>query len=63
MKPATGSGPAPARPDLDQQSQHIRLGEMLDDTVAAEMQEGDAGQRDGRSLAGTPMNSSTCRRS
>jgi hypothetical protein len=46
LSPPPGSGWRRPGPDLNQQAQHIRLGETLDDTVAAEMQDGDAGQRD-----------------
>src|SRR5690348_8171279 len=50
--PPPGSGRRRHGPNLDKQAQHIRLGEPLDDTIAAEMQDGDAGQRDGRSARG-----------
>ena len=55
MKPAAGFRPAPARPQPDKQAQHIRLGETLDDMVAADMQDGDAGQRDGRIQGGATV--------
>jgi hypothetical protein len=35
-------------PDLYEQAQHVGLGEPLDDPVAAEVQDRDAGQRDRR---------------
>jgi hypothetical protein len=35
-----GSGWRGHRPHLDQQAQHVRLGEALDDPVAAEVQDG-----------------------
>src|SRR5690242_8997152 len=50
--PPPGSGRRRHGPNLDKQAQHIRLGETLDDTAAAEVQDGDAGQRDGRSARG-----------
>src|SRR5438874_12427623 len=49
LSPPPGSGRRGHGPHLDQQAQHVRLGEALDDPVAAEVHDGDAGQCDGRS--------------
>jgi hypothetical protein len=51
----TGSGRRGHGSDLDEQAQHVGLGEPLDDPVAAEVQDGDAGQRD-RRPGGNSMN-------